>query len=335
LITPFDSGGSSQVLRKAFDMPAVGDLRSRLVALAENGDTAAALLSHRLSEEAGRKSLQGEFRQLIDGSHPLVLNVERDVQEQILRMLEVFAQNMPANFDLRRASVGNLVLAGGYLVHDRALEPVLEWMSNSLGVLGTVRAIADVNLQIGVDLDDGSRVIGQANFTGKDAPPIRRPIQRLFLADRQGEVSPDQVPLSPTNTGLIEAADLICFPPGSLFSSVIANLLPSGVGQAVAARHVPKIYVPSLGCDPECFGMSLSDQIGALLSALRRDAGQDRPAKDLISLVVSSHDVLTLDVVDEIARVHGLKCLALDVAERDSSDRYDPERLSRALLSLS
>lgn len=35
LITPFDSGGSSQTLRQAFDMPAVGDLRSRLMALAD------------------------------------------------------------------------------------------------------------------------------------------------------------------------------------------------------------------------------------------------------------------------------------------------------------
>ncbi len=32
LVTPFDSGGSSAVLREAFDMPAVGDLRSRMMA---------------------------------------------------------------------------------------------------------------------------------------------------------------------------------------------------------------------------------------------------------------------------------------------------------------
>ncbi|MEG6550492.1 2-phospho-L-lactate transferase CofD family protein, partial [Desulfocurvibacter africanus] len=35
LITPFDSGGSSAKLRAAFDMPAVGDLRNRLMALAD------------------------------------------------------------------------------------------------------------------------------------------------------------------------------------------------------------------------------------------------------------------------------------------------------------
>ena len=35
VITPFDSGGSSAVLRKAFGMPAVGDLRNRLMALAD------------------------------------------------------------------------------------------------------------------------------------------------------------------------------------------------------------------------------------------------------------------------------------------------------------
>jgi len=35
LVTPFDSGGSSAVLRRYFDMPAVGDLRNRLMALAD------------------------------------------------------------------------------------------------------------------------------------------------------------------------------------------------------------------------------------------------------------------------------------------------------------
>ena len=35
LLTPFDSGGSSAILRTSFDMPAVGDLRSRIMALAD------------------------------------------------------------------------------------------------------------------------------------------------------------------------------------------------------------------------------------------------------------------------------------------------------------
>ena len=35
LVTPFDSGGSSAKLRHAFDMPAIGDLRSRMMALAD------------------------------------------------------------------------------------------------------------------------------------------------------------------------------------------------------------------------------------------------------------------------------------------------------------
>lgn len=35
LVTPFDSGGSSAKLRHAFDMPAIGDLRSRMIALAD------------------------------------------------------------------------------------------------------------------------------------------------------------------------------------------------------------------------------------------------------------------------------------------------------------
>ena len=334
LITPFDSGGSSQVLRQAFDMPAVGDLRSRLVALADKSNDVTRLMSHRLPKSADRNALQSEFRRLLDGSHPLMSNIGADMRDRILGMLGVFAQRAPANFDFRYASVGNLILAGGYFAHDRSLEPVLAWMSKTIGVLGTVRPIADVNLQIGVDLVDGTQVIGQACFTGKETPPISSPIDRVFMVDEHGEVSPDRVPMPKANARLIESADLICFTPGSLYSSVIANLLPLGVGRAVANRAVPKIYIPSLGRDPECYGMSLSDQVGALLSALWRDAGQACSSADLISLVVSSSDTLIQDVVDQIAVDHGIGCQTFDVTNEAKPDRYDPERLCRVLMSL-
>ena len=334
LVTPFDSGGSSQVLRQAFDMPAVGDLRSRLVALAGSSGSATLLLSHRLPKEADQASLRREFHQLSDGSHPLMLNVDSGPLDQILKMLAVFSEAVPTDFDFRQASVGNLIIAGGYIAYDHALQPVLAWMSKTMGVLGTVSPIADVNLQVGVELQDGSRVIGQARFTGKESAPITRPIHRIFMADESSEVLPDRVSLTDGNARLIDTADLICFPPGSLFSSVIANLLPKGVGKKVAERRVPKIYVPSLGRDPECIGMTLPDQVGALLAALRMDAGQDCPTQKLVSRVVSCREVLSPDVVDRIARLHGIECLALDIAQKDRPDRYEPERLCQALLSL-
>ena len=48
----------------------------------------------------------------------------------------------------------------------------------------------------------------------------------------------------------ILAADLICYPVGIFYSSVIANLLPKGVGDAILALTRPNVYIPNGGTDP-------------------------------------------------------------------------------------
>lgn len=71
LITPFDSGGSSEVLRDAFGMPAVGDLRSRLMALAEETDLGqpdiVRLFSHRFPTNGAPEALEQEVEQVLSG----------------------------------------------------------------------------------------------------------------------------------------------------------------------------------------------------------------------------------------------------------------------------
>lgn len=338
LITPFDSGGSSQQLRKAFDMPAVGDLRSRLIALAD--DTVLGqpdifeLFSHRLPDDASPADLLAEFNTLKDGNHPLTRAISQPMRSLILRQLAVLAERLPADFDFRHASVGNMILAGGYFANDHALEPALFVMSKMVAVQGVVRAVADVNLQIGAELADGSLVIGQRELTGKETAPLSQPIRRLFLSDGHRELEPDTVPLPKRNRKLIEQSDLICFPPGSLFSSVIANLLPKGVGTAVAKRGVPKIYLPSLGRDPECIGMGLLEQVEALLAALRRDAGEDCPARSLVSVVLCdtrTHDAAT---AKRLRKAYGIRCVQRVLRTRKQPDRYDPEAVCEALVSL-
>ncbi len=338
LITPFDSGGSSQVLREAFDMPAVGDLRSRLIALADETDLGQPdifrLFHHRLPSEGPRAELEAEVRALLAGEHKLMKAVSQPMRSLILTQLRSFASDMPDDFDFRRASVGNLIIAGGYFANDRALEPVLFLMSKMVAVLGTVRAVVDRNLHIGADLADGRRIIGQRRLTGKEEPPLDQPIQRLFLTDGTDEVAPDTVRLPKRNRRLIEQADLICYPPGSLFSSVIANLLPASVGHSIAAREVPKVYAPSLGTDPECPGMTLSDQVGALLEVLRRDAGAACPADRLISVVLCDTQEFSSKAAREVTRAHGVPSLALPLSAPKSPTRYDPARLCDALISL-
>ncbi|SFA98445.1 CofD-related protein, GAK system [Poseidonocella pacifica] len=333
LITPFDSGGSSQILREAFDMPAVGDLRSRLMALADESvlgqPDVYALFTHRLARDGLQDDLAAEVAEMRVGQHPLIRAVARPMRSLIQSLLQSFATKAPAAFDYRNASIGNLILAGGYLSNDRALEPVLFLMSKMVDVRGTVRAVIDANLQLGVDLEDGTRIIGQRLLSGKELAPITSPVARLFLSDGQDEIPAAQFPLPARNERFIARSDLICFPPGSLFSSVVANLLPSGVGRAIAARKVPKVYLPSLGEDPEALGLSLSDQVGALLAPLERDAGD---GAELLTHVIC--DVSRSEAECEAASAtHGIPCIRLSLTG-DKLDRYDAQKVCDLLVSL-
>lgn len=336
LITPFDSGGSSEVLREAFGMPAVGDLRSRIMALAEETDLGqpdiVRLFSHRFPSDAAPQALEREVELVLSGEHELVRAVPQPMRMLVISHLQSFAQRAPIDFDYAGGSVGNLVIAGGYLEHERLMEPALFMMSKMMDVLGTVRSVIDANLHIGAEYEDGRIVIGQKQITGKemDAPKAR--ITRLFLSDGDHEIPPSEITLPKRNRRLIGKADLICYPPGSLFSSVGANLLPARTGKEIAARQVPKIYVPSLGTDPECYGMDLSDQVGALLSILRQDAGESVAATDLIT-----HVLCDLSVQEEhcahVTETFGIPCVRLPLADPNGS-RYDTTSFCEMLVSL-
>ncbi|MGP6089379.1 GAK system CofD-like protein [Antarctobacter jejuensis] len=336
LITPFDSGGSSQVLRRAFDMPAVGDLRSRLMALADETvlgqPDVYALFSHRLPTDVPQADLRAEVAAMVRGDHPLIAAIAKPMRLLIQSHLGCFAKEAPEDFDYHRASIGNLILAGGYLSNGRALEPVLFLMSKMVDVRGTVRAIVDANLHLGVDLVDGRRVIGQRQISGKEVAPLDSPVARIFLSDGAAEIAAEDVSLPKRNRKLIEQADVICYPPGSLYSSVIANLLPAGVGKAVAQRHVPKVYLPSLGTDPEALGHSLSDQVAAILSPLQRDAGPQVAPRDLMTHVLCDSAVSAAEC-DAVTDRHGIPCHRLPLCQ-PNTPRYDEDQVARVLVSL-
>lgn len=337
LITPFDSGGSSQQLRLAFDMPAVGDLRSRLMALADESvlgqPDVSALFSHRLPKAGSPAALRDEVDQLRRNKHPLISAIARPMRHLIRSQLDHFVEAVGADFDYRNASIGNLILAGGYLGQGRALEPVLFMMSKMVDVRGTVRAIVDENLHLGVRLKDGRQVLGQRALTGKEVSPLDSPITDVFLIDGLRTSNRVAVSLPKRNRRLIEQAEVICYPPGSLYSSVVANLLPEGVGRAVARTMVPKVYLPSLGRDPEAMGHTLTDQVGAILAPLLRDAGNGVAGRDLMTHVLCDTTVPQASC-DAVTARHGIPCLRLPLKEQ-SRPFYDVDAVSQVLVSLS
>jgi len=339
LVTPFDSGGSSAELRQAFDMPAIGDLRSRLMALAD--DTVLGhpevyrLFTCRYPADASNKSLRARLEAMAAGKDELVADITNPMRRLICHQLGYFRDAMPDDFDLRGASIGNLILAGGYLNNHRELDSIIFLFEKLVSVQGTVRAIVEDNLHLGAELQDGSRVIGQHRLTGKQVAPLRSPIRRLFLSSERDRAVEVSARLRKKNRKLIEAADLICYPPGSYYSSVIANLLPAGVGRAVAGNDCPKVYVPNLGADPEQIGMRLQDSLQALLQQLRADC-PEAAKRQLLNFVLldSRHGGHAAELPARFLREQGIALIDVKLVSRHSAPYYDNELLLPALLSL-
>lgn len=339
LITPFDSGGSSAILREAFNMPAVGDIRARIMALADQsvrGNPAIyTLFATRLSKNDAAPELEKELAALCKGTHPLIRLVPDPMRKIIRTSLIHFAEQCPKGFMLAGASIGNLVLTGGYLSNRRHLEPVIFIYSKLVEARGVVRPVSNAPRHLAVQLADGRVIVGQHKFTGKEYAEIASPIQRIWLTASLDSMEPEPVPLRPKVSDLISQADLICYPHGSFYSSLIANLLPHGVGKAVSGTHCPKVFIPNAGDDPELFGHSLEDQISLLLETLREEERVEAGSEVLnFILLDSARDGKKPSVSPHWLRQLGVEAVETPLSTPRSAPYYCPDLVSRALLSL-
>ncbi len=340
LITPFDSGGSSAKLREAFAMPSIGDLRSRLMALADESVTGHPdiyrLFTTRFPTDAKQKSLHKELERMQLSEHPLVRAISNPMRRLIRHQIGYFREAMPAAFDLRGASIGNLILAGGYLNNHQHLDPIVFLFSKLVGVLGTVRTTVNDDLHLCANLSDGTNILGQHRMTGKEVSPLTSPIKRLCMTGERDKLVPVKCSLRKKNRKHIENAELICYPHGSYYSSLLANLLPSGVGRAIAGNTCPKVYIPNLGQDPEQIGMSLDQTVETLLRYLEQDAtgmGCDGRLLNYILMDTRNGAYPSTLSTGRMAEL-GIQVIDIPLISKASAPLYDAEMLVAALLSL-
>jgi CofD-related protein of GAK system len=339
IITPVDSGGSSAKLRDAFEMPAIGDIRNRLMALADRGlrgnPEIFKLFAHRFPKDADQSLLERELIEMVNGSHPLVERITDPMRKIIRMLLAFFHKRKPAEFDLRAASIGNLILSGGYLQYNRHLDPVIYIFSKLVDVRGTVRPVLDRHLHLVTELENGALLVGQHLLTGKEVPPISSAVKRVFLSESCATPQPVEVSIPNKIKKLIRNADLIGYPMGSFFSSIISNLLPDGVGEAIAANKCPKIFIPNTGNDPELYGMDLSRQVETLLHYLKRD-NADLPDEDVLSFVLIDERLGSYDgkLDKALLRERGIHVIDCKLVSLRSEPDIDEKLLVPTLLSL-
>ncbi len=340
LITPFDSGGSSAVLRRAFNMPAVGDVRNRLMALADQSIQGNPeiydLFAYRMDKNQPRETLVAELAELASGRHRLIRRIPDPMRKIIRNHFHIFADQMPDDFDLRGASLGNLVLTAGYLTSRRHLDPVIYLFSKLVEVRGIVRPMVSRNGELAVRLASGEVIVGQHKFTGKESAPISSPIEEIWLTESQETADPAHISIRSKTRELIAGADLICYPMGSFYSSLLATLLPSGVGETIARTGKPKVFIPNTGKDPELFGHTLGMQLEHLLHQLRKDAPATIRIRDVLDfIIIDSRKGLKPEGVDmEALASEGVRIIDTRLVSDTSAPYIDEKLLNPVLLSL-
>ncbi len=310
LLTPFDSGGSSAALRMAFGIPAVGDIRNRLLALAHPDFVPPEVLSlcserlPRIDHAHPKEVLLQYLYELASRNHSRWQNMPRIFAENLRLHLGYFLEKMPAHFDPSNASIGNLILAGGYLHNRRQWLPTLALFARLFYVRGNLMPTCTKSLHLVAELEDKSLIWGQHAITKN---PLPKPIQRLFFVSHaslfgtpakspmnmEAFIAPKEyietLPrLQPHATTAILAADAICYPMGSFYTSVLANVLLKGTGKAIATTTCPKIYIPNMGYDKEQYGLSVADAVAVLLKVLRKDAGPVPTQKLLHTVLIDT-----------------------------------------------
>jgi uncharacterized cofD-like protein len=151
-------------------------------------------------------------------------------------------------------AVGNLLLAALSELKGDFLEAV-RLSSTLLGARGTVLPCTVTPVQLVAELDDSTQIKGERKIVRS-----RRRVKRVALEPN----------LPPPSTGVLEAirsADLITIGPGSLYSSVLPNLLVEGVADALRNTRALKVLISNLMTQPgETDGMSCLDHIKAVIA---------------------------------------------------------------------
>ncbi len=339
LITPFDSGGSSAALRDAFGIIAVGDIRNRIMALADlsvTGNPAVyRLFSSRLPADADEEELLRQLDDMIKGKDLLVREIPHPLRKIIRNHLRFFWEAMPEGLDLRGASLGNLVLVGGMLNNRQHPDPVIFLFSKLVEARGVVRPVVNRDLTLFAEEEGGALLIGQHNFA-RSGEGEAAPIKRICLSRNREWLDPVDVEIRNKVRSLILQAELICYPMGSFYSSLLACLLPRGVGRAVMDNDCPKVYIPNTGRDPEQRGMTVGDSVRALLSFLKRDLGNHQPDRAFLDFVILDRrpDSYSMPLDPDELRGMGLEVLVGDLVTEESRPHLDEGRLLEMLLSL-
>ncbi len=228
------------------------------------------------------------------------------------------------------AVVGNILLDAGYEQHGEDFEKSIELVKKILDVKGSVYPCTLTRAKFHGILENNYTIYGGEELVAK-AVWFKSAIKKIFL-------EPDSIEANPKAAEAILEADMVILSQGSLFTSLIPNLLVRGIAEALKNTKAKKIYVMNLVTQRgETDGFTAKNHVDAVEAYLGNDVidyviihkGECSP--ELKQRYESEGQLFVKDDLE-----NGKKIIRTDLTAKDSPVlRHDPEKLAETILGLS
>ena len=229
-------------------------------------------------------------------------------------------------------SFGNLILAALNGVTGSFEEAVAQ-MSQVLAITGRILPVTSADVQLEAVFENGARVVGESKISSFKKEQDCRIAHVALLPERPAAL--------PAALQAIREADLILMGPGSLYTSVIPNLLVEGVVEAICRSEALKIYVCNIMTqEGETEGYTAADHVDALLShgapgLVDLCLANSAPVRPGLVEKYRAEGAAPILVDRERIRAMGLELEEYPVAsEGGDYARHDPDRLAAAVLDV-
>jgi uncharacterized cofD-like protein len=224
-------------------------------------------------------------------------------------------------------SFGNLFLAALTKVTDD-FEEAVRLSSSILAIRGQVLPASLDKVILRAKLADGSEVEGQSAIANS-----HQYCCRVWL-------KPAAARATAAVLEAIDNADVIVIGPGSLFTSIIPNLLIDEIAEAVSAAACPKVFVCNVMTQPgETLGFSAADHLAALLEHSRPEivdavlVNKTQPPANVIEIYQAKGAAPVEPALEHLATM-GVKVMLADVAFAGDYFRHDSNKLAAKIMSL-
>lgn len=239
-------------------------------------------------------------------------------------MSKLFQYRFTEGTGLEGHSFGNLFIVAMAEVTGN-FETALHEASRVLNVRGTILPSTLEDVTLSARTHENEMVHGEHNISERGSR-----IRDLYLNPAQAEAHPDAV-------RAILDADLIVIGPGSLYTSVLPNLLVSGIQKALLQTSAMKVFICNVATQ---HGETDNFSVGDHIETIERHTG-----KGILNAVLANNNIVTelpeawkSDPVPvsngELLAYEGLRLVQADVVAEENRYRHDPEKLAASLMRL-